>query len=58
MNLNKICPNCEAEYYPHIEKCADCGAVLISFEEHKKAQEERKRIEEKALENMVACQGW
>ena len=54
MNLNKICPHCEAEYYPHIEKCADCGAVLISFEEHKQALEERKRIEEKALENMVA----
>jgi len=53
MNLNKICPQCEAEYYPHIEKCADCGAVLMSFEEHQKAQEERKRIEEKALENMV-----
>ena len=53
MNLNKICPDCGAEYYPHIEKCADCGAVLLSFEEHKKAREERKRIEEKALENMA-----
>ena len=53
MNLNKICPDCRAEYYPHIEKCADCGAVLMLFEEYEKALEERKRIEEKALENMV-----
>jgi uncharacterized OB-fold protein len=53
MNLNKICPDCEAEYYPHIEKCSDCGVLLMSFEEHKKAQEERKRIEEEAVENAV-----
>lgn len=53
MNLNKICPDCEAEYFPHIEKCADCGAVLLSFEEHRKAQEERKRAEDKAVGNAV-----
>lgn len=53
MNLNKICPSCKAEYYPHIEKCADCGAVLLSPEEHRRAQEERKRTEEKAVENAV-----
>ena len=53
MNLNKICPDCEAEYYPHIEKCADCGVVLLSFEEYRRAQEERKRTEEKAIENAV-----
>jgi len=53
MSLNKICPNCEAEFLPHIEKCADCGAVLIMLEDHKKAQAEKKRIEEKILENTV-----
>ena len=53
MNQNKICPACKTEYYPHIEKCADCGAVLLFPEEHRKAQEERKRIEEKAVENAV-----
>ena len=53
MNLNKICPNCEADYLPHVEKCADCGAVLLLPEEYKKAQEERKRIEEMTLANMV-----
>jgi ssDNA-binding Zn-finger/Zn-ribbon topoisomerase 1 len=53
MNLNKICPDCEAEYLPHIEKCADCGAGLLTFEEHRKAQEEKKRIMEKIVENTV-----
>jgi len=27
--LVKVCPDCNAEYLPHIERCADCGAVLI-----------------------------
>ena len=53
MNQNKICPSCGAEYYPHIEKCADCGAVLISDEEYRRAQGERKQTEEKAVENAV-----
>jgi hypothetical protein len=53
MNLNKICPHCEAEYLPHIEKCADCGAVLLMMEDYKKAQAEKKRIGEKIVENTV-----
>jgi ribosomal protein L40E len=53
MNQNKICPHCEAEYLPHIEKCADCGSVLLSAEEHLKAQEERKRTEDKIVGNAV-----
>jgi len=53
MNLNKICPDCGSEFLPHIEKCSDCGAVLLLPEEHRKAQEERKRIEEKIVENAV-----
>jgi hypothetical protein len=51
MNRNKICPDCEIEYLPHIEKCADCGAVLLSHEEHRQAQEEKKRLMAKAIEN-------
>jgi len=51
MNRNKICPDCEIEYLPHIEKCADCGAVLLSHEEHRQAQEEKKRLMAKAVEN-------
>ncbi|MBI5639593.1 MAG: hypothetical protein HZA17_04120 [Nitrospirae bacterium] len=51
MNRNKICPECEAEYLPHIRECADCGAFLLFPEEHKKAQEEKKRLMEKAVEN-------
>ena len=53
MNLNKICPDCEEEFLPHIEKCSDCGALLLTFEEHRKAQEEKKRIAEKIVENTV-----
>ena len=51
MNRNKICPDCEIEYLPHIEKCADCGAVLLPRGEHRQAQEEKKRLMAKAIEN-------
>jgi len=51
MNRNKICPDCEVEYLPHIEKCADCGALLLLHEEHKRAQEERKQLAARAIEN-------
>ena len=27
-DLYKVCPDCRAEYLPHIEQCADCGAIL------------------------------
>jgi hypothetical protein len=50
MNRNKICPDCEIEYLPHIEKCADCGAALLLLEEHRQAQEEKKRLMAKAIE--------
>ena len=53
MNRDKICPDCEIEYLPHIEKCADCGAVLLLHEEYKRAQEARKRLTEKFIENAV-----
>jgi len=48
-----ICPDCGTEYLAHIEQCADCGAVLLLPEEHKKAQEEKKRLMEKTIENEV-----
>ena len=51
MNRNKICPHCEIEYLPHIEKCADCGAVLLLHEELRRAQEEKKRLAAQAIEN-------
>lgn len=49
----KICPECSTEYFPHIEKCADCGAVLLLPEENERVQEERKRLKDRALENPV-----
>jgi hypothetical protein len=53
MNRNKICPDCETEYLPHIEKCADCGTVLLLHEEHRSVQEEKQRLTEKAIRNAV-----
>jgi hypothetical protein len=53
MNRNKICPKCEVEYQPHIEKCADCGAGLLLHEEHRRTREERKQLEAQAIENAV-----
>lgn len=51
MNRNKICPDCETEYLPQIEKCADCGTALLWPEELEKAQDEKERLKEKAFEN-------
>ena len=53
MQQIKICPDCATEYFPHIETCADCGAVLLSPEENEKAAEEKARLKDKALENPV-----
>jgi uncharacterized OB-fold protein len=53
MNLNKLCPDCGTEYLPNIEKCADCGTVLLLHEEYVSVQEEKKRLIEKAFENAV-----
>lgn len=51
MNRNKICPHCEVEYLPHIERCADCGAVLLSHEEFERAKEEKQRVMAEAVKN-------
>jgi ferredoxin len=53
MNRNKICPECETEYLPNIGQCADCGAVLLFPEEHRKAEEARKRTAEKTVDDRV-----
>ena len=49
----KICPDCGTEYFSQIEKCADCGAVLLFPDALRQAQEEKKRLIEKAVENEV-----
>jgi len=54
MTQIKICPDCSAEYFAHIENCADCGTVLLLPEENRKMQEERRRCKEKSFENPVA----
>lgn len=53
MSQIKICPDCGTEYFPHMEKCADCGATLLPPEELSKMQEERKLCKDRLLENPV-----
>ncbi len=50
---HKLCPQCETEYLPHIEKCADCGSVLILPEELEKAREQRRLTGEKKVDEKV-----
>jgi hypothetical protein len=49
----KICPDCSTEYFPHIENCADCGAQLALPEDVKRVREEKKQLQEKALDDRV-----
>lgn len=53
MKQIKICPDCETEYFAHIEKCADCGTDLLTPEHNLKLQNERQQCKDKALENPV-----
>ncbi len=60
--MNKICPDCDTEYLPHIQKCADCGVLLLFPEEHKKAREEKMLLQKKTVESGVVVRegdlGW
>ena len=53
MKQIKICPECKTEYFPHIELCADCGATLLLPEEEEKAQEEKRLLKGRLLEQAV-----
>jgi hypothetical protein len=53
MKQIKICPDCLTEYYPHVENCADCGTSLVLPEDVNKVQEEKKRLQQKVLEDLV-----
>jgi uncharacterized OB-fold protein len=51
MNRNRICPDCGAEYHPHVQICADCGKALLLHEEYRALQEAKKRVADKFIEN-------
>ncbi len=53
MKQIKICPDCDTEYFPHIEQCADCGSDLLTPEDNLKLQDNRRQCREKTLENPV-----
>lgn len=50
----KICPECNCDYRPHIDRCVNCGEDLVWLEEHRRLQEEEERLRSQALENPVA----
>lgn len=49
MNLNRICPECETEYLPHIRECADCGALLLLHEELAAGKKKKKGLSQLGL---------
>lgn len=53
MKLKRVCPECRSEYLPQIEKCSDCGAVLLLPEELEKADEERRMLMLRKVEERV-----
>ena len=42
----KYCPECNAEYYPHIIDCADCGVPLKTPAELSEIRERQEQFEE------------
>lgn len=58
----KICPECNVEFFHHVQNCTDCGAALLLPEENRKLQEEREQCREKMIENAVPVKegdlGW
>ncbi len=40
---HKYCPRCGAEYYGHVEKCADCRVALVSQRKHRESKPRRIR---------------
>lgn len=50
------------EYLPHVQKCADCGSDLLLPEAYREAQEKKKQLEARAVENRVVVRegdlGW
>jgi hypothetical protein len=53
MSEIKICPDCRTEYYPHVECCADCGALLVWPDENKTVQEKKTQRNENDLGDQV-----
>ena len=53
MSQIKICPDCNAEFFHHVQNCTDCGTALVLPEENQKIQDERGKCKEKLLDNAV-----
>ena len=53
MSEIKLCPNCNTEYFSHIECCADCGETLLFPGEKKVVKTEKKPHSDTGLEDPV-----
>ena len=54
MPQDKYCPECNAEYFPHIIDCPDCGVPLKTPEELEELQERQKQFVEEDAKNAIA----
>ncbi len=62
MSQDKLCPECNAEYLPHIVECPACDVPLVLPEELEETQERRQQFAEEEIKNAVAIKeggkGW
>lgn len=53
MSQIKICPECNTEFFQHVQNCTDCGAALVLPEENQKIQDARNKCKEDMLDNAI-----
>ncbi len=54
MSQDKLCPECNAEYLPHIVDCPACGVPLVLPEELEETRERQQQFAEEDIKNAVA----
>ncbi len=54
MTQYKYCPECNAEYFPHITDCPDCRVPLGTPEELEELRERQRKFAEEDAGNVVA----
>ena len=54
MSQDKLCPECNAEYLPHIVSCPTCDVPLILSVEIEEMRERQRQFAEEDIKNAVA----
>lgn len=54
MSQDKLCPECNAEYLPHIVNCPSCDVPLKMHEELEEIRERQREFAEEDIKNAVA----